>query len=226
MFATGNNVRLKGDMTRRALPSHLDAKVERPELRRFKTNPIERVLADRGRYITAAMTVARAYLTSEMKVECEPLAGFDGWSEFVREPLIWLGEADPVKAMEAARTDDPERDAARELIEQWRDNIGDKLVKVRDIIECASEKRMAEPMAANRPDWLPVRPDFFDLLITQVPSNSRRDIDPTRLGHWLKRIRGQVHSIERPDEKIYESWRIELAQQDERHGSKWRLVKV
>ena len=48
LFATGNNVTFLGDMTRRGLIANLDAKVERPELREFSFDPIERVLADRG----------------------------------------------------------------------------------------------------------------------------------------------------------------------------------
>ena len=42
IFATGNNIRLKGDMVRRALICSLDARIERPELRTFKNKPVER----------------------------------------------------------------------------------------------------------------------------------------------------------------------------------------
>src|SRR5204863_334210 len=41
LIATGNNLRLVGDMTRRALISFLDPQVERPELREFDVDPIE-----------------------------------------------------------------------------------------------------------------------------------------------------------------------------------------
>ena len=61
LFATGNNIRVVGDMIRRTLVCWLAAKVERPELRSFKFNPIERVLENRGAYIAAAITIARAY---------------------------------------------------------------------------------------------------------------------------------------------------------------------
>ena len=37
--ATGNNLTLSGDMTRRAIRAELDAGVERPELREFDFNP-------------------------------------------------------------------------------------------------------------------------------------------------------------------------------------------
>ena len=95
-------------MVRRTLVCQLDAKLERPELRSFKFNPIERVLEKPGTYIAAAITIARAYMAAgRPKATTVPLVGFDGWSKVVREPLIWLGEQDPVSSMEAARAADP-----------------------------------------------------------------------------------------------------------------------
>ena len=64
LYATGNNITFLLDMARRGLTANIDAKVERPELREFSFNPIERVLADRGSYIAAAITIARAYITA------------------------------------------------------------------------------------------------------------------------------------------------------------------
>lgn len=61
LLATGNNVRVVGDLVRRALTCNLDAGVERPEQREFEFDPIARVYADRGTYIAAAITIARAY---------------------------------------------------------------------------------------------------------------------------------------------------------------------
>jgi putative DNA primase/helicase len=61
VFATGNNLVLLGDMTRRALLCSLDAGVERPELRKFKDDPVGKVESDRGTYVTAALTILRAY---------------------------------------------------------------------------------------------------------------------------------------------------------------------
>ena len=61
IFATGNNIRVVGDLVRRTLTCNLDAKVERPELREFSFDPIARCIADRAAYIAAAITIARAY---------------------------------------------------------------------------------------------------------------------------------------------------------------------
>jgi hypothetical protein len=82
------------------------------------------VLADRGRYIAAALTITRAYLIAGCPGLLPPLASFDGWSRAVRSPLVWLDYTDPVETMEAARADDPSRANLRALFAAWRNVIG------------------------------------------------------------------------------------------------------
>src|SRR5262249_55218735 len=123
LHATGNNVTLTGDMTRRGLIANLNPKVERPELRTFSFDPIERVLNNRGAYIAAAITIARAYIAAGRPPVCRPLGSYGGWSQVVRSPLIWLGKQDPVKSMDEMREEDPERRALHALIELWREHL-------------------------------------------------------------------------------------------------------
>jgi hypothetical protein len=120
IFATGNNLVLVGDMVRRAVVCTLDAGVERPELREFKFDPIDRVLQNRGAYVAACLTIARAYVAAGAPKVRGPLGSYGEWSDMVRAPLIWLGEADPVDSMETAREEDPELAAIRELFGQCR----------------------------------------------------------------------------------------------------------
>ena len=82
-------------MTRRGLIANLDAKVERPELRKFSFDPIERALSNRGAYVAAAITIARAYIASSKPKVCNPLGSYGEWSDAVRSPLVWLGCEDP-----------------------------------------------------------------------------------------------------------------------------------
>ena len=64
-FANGNNIIVVGDFYRRVVRCRLDARSERPELRQFKRNPMDEILADRGAYIAAALTICRAYRVAE-----------------------------------------------------------------------------------------------------------------------------------------------------------------
>jgi hypothetical protein len=180
-FATGNNILVKGDMTRRSLPLRLDAKSERPERRSFPFNPVERVLADRGRYVAAALTIIKAYLAAGVRVSAAPLAGYGVWERFARFPLIWLGEADPVDALERSRAEDPERRAALQLIRLWEmpNIVGlNQYVSATELVEKAR--------GANQ--------ELEDLLRERC-SGSRGavgTIEPKRVGHWLRKLVGRI----------------------------------
>jgi len=216
MFATGNNVTFVGDMTRRGLICNLDARVERPETREFKFNPIERVLGARGDYIAAIISIARAYLVARAKADCSPLGSYGGWSKFVREPLIWLGEGDPVESMAQAREDDPDRSAAVALVEQWKAHLGtDESYKVRDIIDCAQESRDKIRMSVGGDDREFVHPEFNELLQDRCPVRGG-GIDARELGNWLKKIQGQVHL----------GHTIKITKKSDSHGHRWRLEPV
>src|SRR5262249_44791958 len=116
---TGNNVAIYGDLTRRTLVCNLDPQQEQPETRAFKGNPVVTVLADRGKYIAACLTICRAYMLAEGHDKPTPLASFEGWSDIVRSALLWLEEADPVASLDIGRDDDPERNALLDLMTAW-----------------------------------------------------------------------------------------------------------
>ncbi len=188
LFATGNNVRVAGDMVRRTMVCRLDAGVERPEQRKFKFDAKQRALQKRGEIIAAVLTIVRAYLAAgrPQAKEATPLAGFERWSKLVREPLRWLGEQDPVNCMEQARVLDPERAAARELIGYWKQRFG-----IDAVITAAKLAEKANTPGSSRPDRYRY-PQLRALLVAQAGSRSGDRIDVSRLGLWLQRIHGRV----------------------------------
>ncbi len=147
LFATGNNLNAVGDLVRRVLTCNMDAGIERPETRKFKFDPIERVSGNRGRYIAAALTIARAYLAAgcPLRGEITPLGGFGQWSRFVREPLVFLGETDPVESMEEARERDPHGMEAREVLSCWKEAVGDKAVTAIGAADIADKLKQSNP---------------------------------------------------------------------------------
>jgi hypothetical protein len=69
-----------GALARRTIVCQFDARMEHPERRPFSFDPIDRVLDDRGAYVAAALTVARAYLAylEDGNPEvCPPLGSYD-----------------------------------------------------------------------------------------------------------------------------------------------------
>jgi hypothetical protein len=183
VFATGNNVVLKGDMVRRGLECNLDTLDERPELRTFQHNPLERVLNDRGAYVAAALTMIRAYIAAGSPSVCKPFGSYAGWSAMVRSPLVWLGEPDPVESTDSARTEDPELASIRELFSLWTDYFDlDRPYTTSRIVEVACE--------APAPDDFNRRP--LKALLLQVAVDRGGGVSTTRLGWWLRRISGRV----------------------------------
>ena len=124
VFCTGNNIVLKGDLTRRTITVTLDPQMERPELREFRGNPVKTVLANRGDYIAAALTICRAYIAAGQPDKARRLASFEGWSDVVRSAPHPVGQGRPVELMEVARTEDPELIALREVLSMWSEVMG------------------------------------------------------------------------------------------------------
>lgn len=178
IFATGNNLTLAGDMTRRAVRATLDAGVERPELRAFDRDPIAMVVAQRGDYVAAGLTILRAYHCAGRPEQRAPLGSFTEWSRWVRDALIWLGEADPCETMEGMRGADPRLEALTTVLEQWREVIGEERVTVRQVIERATEQR---PQLYGRSEF--IYPEFREALLGIAGEGGA--INGGRLGKWI-----------------------------------------
>lgn len=181
VFATGNNIRLVGDMTRRVVLCRLDPNMERPELRQFKKSPFDLILSDRGRFVAAALTVVRAYAQAGYPGQLPSLASFEDWSRIVRSALVWLDQPDPVLSMEQAREDDPETTALRTVLIGMKDAMGVGWRSSAEI-KALAEERMFDSL--SRPD--------FNQAIRSVAENRRGDIDALRIGHFLTKFKGRV----------------------------------
>jgi putative DNA primase/helicase len=77
LFATGNNLTIRGDLVRRGLTCTLDAGRERPELRQFASNPLAAVATDRGAYVRASLMIVRGYLDAGSPGLLPRLASFE-----------------------------------------------------------------------------------------------------------------------------------------------------
>ena len=86
VLATGNNLRLKGDLTRRAVVCRLDAKMANPEERRFDFDPVAEVRQSRASLVVDALTVLRAFIDAGKPVVLSPFGSFEDWT-LVRRAL-------------------------------------------------------------------------------------------------------------------------------------------
>lgn len=183
LVATGNNLSIVGDLKRRTMLIRLDAGQERPETRTFKHDHLEDVIfARRGELIRAALTIPLAYLAAGAPAieGLHPFGGFEQWDRLVRRPLLWLGEADPLKASEGLREQDPELEGMRLLLSAWRATFGDEPKTAAEIVDAG----MAGGYMAG--DY--IHPDLRDALqlVCSEKPNTRR------LGYWLRAHRDRI----------------------------------
>ena len=178
IFATGNNLTFEGDMTRRAIRATLDAEVERPELRSFERDPLVMVKEHRGEYVAAGLTVLRAFHIAGRPTQRTPLGSFGDWSSWVRDALIWLGEADPCATMEEMRGADPKLEALSAVLEHWHAVIGETPINVRELINRATDQR---PQLYGRAEF--IHPELREALL--IVAGEGGVINSRRLGKWI-----------------------------------------
>jgi DNA-directed RNA polymerase specialized sigma24 family protein len=174
-FATGNNLVIASDLTRRTLLCQLDAGMERPELRSFKRNVLETARAERGPLVAAALTVLRAWHLARTAIGIEPLGSFEEWSFRIRQPLMWLDRIDPCESITTVRESDPSRSLLITVLEQWKLCLGFAGTHtIKQVIERAL-----------------VDQDFFNAIVP-VASTSQGTISNQRLGRWLSKNEGKI----------------------------------
>ena len=176
VLANGNNLEIVGDLTRRCLLCSMDARCERPELRRFNLDPIAYAQEHRGVLVAAGLTILRGWHVSRERVAVVPFGGFEDWSRRIREPLIWLHCADPCDTVAKLRDTDFKLVGLVAVLIQWREHIGlHRRTAARELIE------IANPLA-----------DFKAALMAVAANRRGDDISPERLGRWLKRHKNRV----------------------------------
>jgi putative DNA primase/helicase len=177
VLATGNNLRLLGDVTRRTILCRLDPKSERPEQRVFDRDPVEDAKAGRGGYVVAALTILRAYQVAGRPGKLTPLGGFTDWSDSVRSALVAFGFADPVDTIEEVRRTDNRLDELQAVLSQWHAAVGRDRVTAAEVIRVATE---TQPGYAHSEF---VRPDFREALL--AVAGQAGTVSGRRLGNWL-----------------------------------------
>jgi hypothetical protein len=173
MFCNGNNAVVADEMVRRTIRCAMDANREDPEKRTFTSAPLDLIRADRGRYLHACLTLARAYVIAGMPMQLPPLPSFETWSVLVREPLLWLGGADPLDTMEALRAEDPAAADRYQVFDAWKSQgaLGfgkNRAAYTSEIIDVAVR-------------FEPLR----EALAAVASPRTGTGIDPKALGKWL-----------------------------------------
>jgi hypothetical protein len=171
--ATGNNLTLAGDLTRRAVICRLDPKCEQPELRPFDFDPVTRAKEHRPQLIAAVLTILRAFKLHGKPSGKPALGSFEQCSALVRDSLWWLGLEDPTKSIQAVREADPELRALKTVATQWAAAIGQDRVTVAQVVDYSLENS-----------------DLREALIEIA--GERGLVNNRRLGRWLSKNENRI----------------------------------
>lgn len=171
----GNNITVASDLARRTLLCRLDPGMERPEERVFAFDPVAKAREHRAEYVTAALTVLRAYIVAGRPApDLHPFGSFERWSGLVRSSLVWLGAVDPCESRDSVLEDDPEVTALRTLLAAWWERFGRTPRTVKEIVRAGDEED--SPLGA----------------ILEDIAGEGRGVNTRRLGWWLRRQAGRI----------------------------------
>ena len=123
LAVTGNNLVLRGDLSRRVVRVRLITDLERPETRSgFRHKDLERyVLDNRPRLFAAALTILRAHAVAGFPIRpgVSPLGSFLEWDRVVRHALLHAGLPDPVATQEEVHEDDDDQAKLLAVLKAW-----------------------------------------------------------------------------------------------------------
>lgn len=201
VMATGNNLVVNGDMSRRTVVCRLDAKKERPDERVFTWDVRQEASANRGELVAAALTALRAYIAAGRPRQLTDMGSFEDWS-LVRETLVWAGEADPAKTRERILAQDPRKAELSDLLNLWHSRVGSAAFTL-------AELRSALITPAGTADG-----DELSQLLVEM--TGRPQWNPRSVGKMLERHR----------DRVVGGLCLKAANDNHKGVKRWRVVDV
>lgn len=190
MLFTGNNLALMGDTCRRVLTCRLDARVEHPSRRSFAFDPVQFVRARRPHLVRAALTLLRAYKTSNAVPKGRPLGSFEDWDALVRQTVCWLADtqsdfelSDPNATADDSDAVDEGKGQLAEVLTAWRDAFRDQPMTAAGALEFVSGANEMMPTKAG---------EALGRALQGLARHPRDTITPKRLGLWLRTNKDRV----------------------------------
>jgi len=178
LVASGNNMTPVSALARRSIVVRLDANTEHLRERVFKiVNPRRHIMEHRAQLLVDALTIIRAYISLKAFVKMPvELPSFERWSHLARNPLIWLGMADPV-VTQLNETDDETRNVGP-LFERMAANFGGRTFTAGEMA------RVVGSLADHNNEMH----DALTQMGCAEPTN------PIKVGYWLRAAKDKIGS--------------------------------
>lgn len=158
---------------------------------------IRDLLQDRERYVSAALTIIRAWIIAgKPMTDCKALVSYSEWSDFCRQPLLWLGCTDPTTSVFESLSEDPDRETLARLLDAWYTAFERTPTMLREAINKLHHLRDDE-----------LREVLHDI------ASERGEINRRKLGWWFKRHAGRIVNglrlVRCSGNSSAEKWRVE-----------------
>ena len=113
----------------------------------------------------AALTVLRASTSRADRSRPIRSGPSSEWARWVRDALLWLGEADPCGTMQEQHRTDPVLEALSDVMAAWKPAIGCEARTLKNVIALANSQRQpADSMGFGRLE--PAYPELRDALLS------------------------------------------------------------
>jgi putative DNA primase/helicase len=197
-LATGNNVVLSTELSRRMIRAKLDAKVERPWLRdvTFKHPQLEEwVRGERPRLVHAALTLVSAWFAHGCPEGTIVMGGYERWSRVLGGILDVAGIPGFLSNLDEFYSEaDSETSDAKRFLATWWATFGDTWKSPRALLPLALSEDVALPLVGKEDQGRLVS-----------------------LGRWLSRNRERHFALA-------EDLIVEIAREERSHHVAWRLA--
>ncbi len=205
--ATGNNIRLRGDIARRSYRVRIDAALEQPWTRKNFRHPnlTDWVTEHRGELLAAVLTMARAWYVAgqpEASERMRTIGSFEQWQTTVGGILAFAGVSSFLGNQDSVTEalDESVREW-RAFFRAWHDLHGEKLMTVRELTH----------LSAALPHLLDAMPDSVAFDCTKLDSSR------IRLGKAL-----QKHQ-----DRMFGGYRLTREVSDAHaNAATWRIARV
>ncbi len=208
LFITGNDLVVRGDLTSRTIVCRIDPKIEHPDERTFKCPNLEMfVQENRGKLVSAALTIVRAYFVAGCPAQnIPPARDFIDFDRMVRSPLVWLGLPDPYQTTRTAKENDPAREQLGSLFFAWY-KVPAESLSIKQLLEIVNNPRRREENDDIQA--------LYDQLLEFAP-DGKGGISANKLGNTLREHKG----------RIVNGYRLVSPGKDGRGAVIWKIAKV
>jgi putative DNA primase/helicase len=200
VMATGNNMSLYGDTSRRVLLARLEPTEESPEHRtKFKHDDLLGwIRSERPRMVAAALLILRAYwCAGRPNMGCARWGSFEEWSRLIPHAIKFAGGADPMGARpEAEEEVDNDLRSIRCIMTRLREIQGDDWFRISSIVELLYRCERPRDKDGNlQADGLEDLRDAIETLVGRrgMKFEGRSTApDPVELGKRLGAFKGRI----------------------------------